>query len=605
MSPSALKVCAKGAIMKWHTSSQFDVSHGGTLRSGIGFALGSGLLFSLVALAPASAGTATAVRAAAPVPTSLTGPAAASGAGGQTDVFYRNPTDGQLTHRKYQPSALAAWSGAEFLGGILSSQPAVASWASGRYDVVARQDSGVWHRAYSGGWRAWESLGGVATSPPAIAASSTGRLDAFVRGSNNALYTKSFVPGTGWSGWSSLGGVLTSGPAAVVATGGRVEVVVRGGDGAVWRRTRTSAWSRWSSVGGSIVGEPGIAASGDGGLDVFGRGPTNVLNTRHFSAAGAASAWTSLGGVLSSGPSATTPQVNVVAVFVRGSDGRFFYRQRPTGAPWSGWRAVDPAQAFRGLGAWVDTLDYQALAPATAVADMRARGVRTLYLSTARYNSGGDILFPTQVAEWLAAAHGAGIRVVGWYVPDYADLTRDVRRALAVSLYVSPTGHRFDALGLDIEYPLNPSDANAWNAAVANHLARVRAGTMLPIAAIPLPPVLMRGWPDPDRWATFPWATIGRLADGMLPQSYWTSFTPANRCAAGDPQYCAYRYTRDNVLLSRQLTRLPVHAVGGVGDTTTLTQLSDYARAARETGSIGVSLYDYRTTTAAMWPILQ
>src|SRR3954454_1468209 len=351
MSPSAPDVRAKGAIMNWHTSSRFHVSHAGALRSGIGFVLGFGLLFSLVALAPASAGTATAVRVEAPVPTSLTAPAAASGAGGQTDVFYRNPADGPLVHRMYQPSSLATWSGAEFLGGNLSSHPAVASWASGRYEVVARQDRAVWHRAYSGGWRAWESLGGVATSSPAIAASSTGRLDAFVRGSNNALYTKSFVPGTGWSSWSSLGGLLTSGPAAVMATGGRVEVVVRGGDGAVWRRTRTSAWSRWTSVGGSIVGEPGIAATGDGGLDVFGRGPTNVLNTRHFSAAGAASAWNSLGGVLTSGLSATTPQANVVAVFVRGSDGRFFYRQRTTGAPWIGWRAVDPAQAFRGLGA--------------------------------------------------------------------------------------------------------------------------------------------------------------------------------------------------------------------------------------------------------------
>jgi hypothetical protein len=338
-------------------------------------------------------------------------------------------------------------------------------------------------------------------------------------------------------------------------------------------------------------------------VDVFARGLTDMLHTQHLSATGSPSGWTSLGGVLSSGPSATAPQTNVVAVFVRGSDGRYFYRQR-TGTAWSGWLTVDPAQAFRGLGAWVDTLDYQALVPATAVADMSAHGVRTLYLSTARYNSATDILFPAQVADWLAAAHGAGIRVVGWYVPDYADLTRDVRRALAVSSYVSPAGHRFDALGLDIEYPLSPPDANAWNAAVATHLARVRAGTTLPIAAIPLPPVLMRGWSDPDRWATFPWATIGRLADGMLPQSYWTSFTPANRCPT-DPQYCAYRYTRDNVLLSRQLTGLPVHAIGGVGDMTTLMQLSDYVRAARETGSIGVSLYDYRTTTAAMWPILQ
>jgi hypothetical protein len=87
--------------------------------------------------------------------------------------------------------------------------------------------------------------------------------------------------------------------------------------------------------------------------------------------------------------------------------------------------------------------------------------------------------------------------------------------------------------------------------------------------------------------------------------SYWTSFTAASRCAAGDLQYCAYQYTRDNVLLSRQLTGLPVHVIGGVGDTATLAGVSDYVRAARESAAAGGSLYDYRTTKAELWPYLE
>jgi hypothetical protein len=238
-------------------------------------------------------------------------------------------------------------------------------------------------------------------------------------------------------------------------------------------------------------------------------------------------------------------------------------------------------------------------------ADLQAHGVRTLYLGTARFDSATDILFPAQVDGWLAAAHAAGIKVVGWYVPDYADLTRDVRRTLAIAGYVSPAGHRFDAIGVDIEYPLNVADPDGWNQAVADHLARVRAGTTGPVAAIVLPPVLQNGWPDPNRFARFPWAAVTRYADGVLPMSYWTSFTPANRCAAGDPQYCAYRYTRDNVLLSRQLTGLPVHVIGGVGDRATLAEVSDYVRASHDGAAAGGSLYDYRTTTAGFWPYLE
>jgi len=271
---------------------------------------------------------------------------------------------------------------------------------------------------------------------------------------------------------------------------------------------------------------------------------------------------------------------------------------------WSpGWQVADAALAFRGLGAWVDAYDYPALSPAAVISDLKARGVRTLYLATARYDSAADILYPSQVAAWLAAAHAAGIRVAGWYVPDYADLTRDVRRTLAIASYASPAGQRFDAIGIDIEYMPAGVSPGTWNIAVATHLARVRAGTTLPVVAIVLPPLLMRLYPD--KWATFPWPAVTADANAVAPMSYWTSYTPAPRCAAGDQQYCAYLYTRDNVLLSRQYTGLPVHVIGGAGDTATLAGVSDYVRAARETSTAGGSFYDYQTTKPEFWPYLQ
>ena len=562
------------------------------LPPGMGASNSSGML-------PAS--TAAAVVA----PAALTGPAVSSWGGGRLDLFFRDSRDGHLAHQWYVPGSLATWTAPESLGGTLTSQPAVASWAPGRYDVFVRgPGNAVWHKWYSGRWSGWESLGGVASSSPAVAAWGVGRLDIFVRGGGNALWHKWF--NGRWSGWESLGGALSSGPAAVSWSSGRLDVFVRGGGNALWHKWFNGRWSRWESLGGVLASEPGAASLGARKLDVFVRSST-ALWTRSYNVTGSGwSRWTSLGGTLTSSPSATVPSAGVLSVFVRGSDGRFYYRQRSASLAWlPGWRVVDPAVALRYLGAWVDTFDYSALTPATVVADLKAHEVRTLYLATARYDSATDILFPSDVADWLAAAHAAGLRVVGWYVPDYADLTRDVRRTLAVANYVSPAGHRFDAVGIDIEYPLNVPDANAWNQAVANHLARVRAWTSRPIAAIVLPPVLMRDWPDPNRWATFPWAAVGRYASAVAPMSYWTSYTPANRCAAGDLQYCAYQYTRDNVLLSRQLTGLPVHVIGGVGDTAAVSEVSDYVRAARATAASGGSLYDYRTTKAEFWPYLQ
>jgi hypothetical protein len=373
--------------------------------------------------------------------------------GGRLDLFYRNSRDGRLAHQWYLPGPLATWTAAESLGGTLTSQPGVASWAAGRYDVFARgTDNAVWHKWFSSGkWSGWQSLGGRIIGEPAAASTGAGKLDLFARGTNNALFTRSNIPGVGWSAWTSLGGTLTS------------------------------------------------------------------------------------------SPSATVPAAGVMTAFVGGANGLYYYRQRSAAQVWSGWQAADAALAFKGLGAWVDTTDYPALSPATAVPVLKAHGVRTLYLGTARFDSATGILYPNDVDAWLAAAHAAGIRVVG----------------------------------------------------------------VLPVVAIVLPPVLMQGWPDPSRWATFPWSAIGANANAVAPENYWTSYTADNRCSAGHPQYCAYQYTRDNVLLSRQYTGLAVHVIGGVGDAATVAQVADYIRAARETAAAGGSLYDYRITQPGFWPYLQ
>jgi hypothetical protein len=260
----------------------------------------------------------------------------------------------------------------------------------------------------------------------------------------------------------------------------------------------------------------------------------------------------------------------------------------------------DRIAAFRGLGTWVDTLDYPSLRPAVAIADMRARHVRTLYLATARYDSPSDILDPAQVNAWLDGAHAAGIRVVGWYVPDLRDVARDIRRTVAVAGYRTTTDQRFDAVAVDIEYPAQVADAPGWNAAVAQLLTGVRARTSLPLGAITLPPVLMSGWPDPTRWAGFPWATIGRVADVVLPMDYWTSYTAARLCPT-QPRYCVADYTATNVARTRQLTGRPVHIIGGVGDAATAGEVSTFVSTAQPSGVIGGSLYDYRTTTPPDW----
>ncbi|HEY5857000.1 MAG TPA: tyrosinase family protein, partial [Aldersonia sp.] len=161
-------------------------------------------------------------------------------------------TDSALWHRWFDHG----WSDWESLGGILTSEPAVCSWASGRLDVFARgTDSALWHRWFDNGWSNWESVGGIVTSSPAAASWGPGRIDVFARGTDSALWHRWFD--NGWSNWESLAGILTSGPAAVSWGPGRIDVFAAGTDSALWHRwwdsaanvfVRREAWSLQSGT---------------------------------------------------------------------------------------------------------------------------------------------------------------------------------------------------------------------------------------------------------------------------------------------------------------------------------------------------------------------
>src|SRR2546421_633681 len=127
------------------------------------------------------------------------------------------------------------WSNWESLGGVLTSGPAVGSWApDGLGGFVGGTDSALWHKWFDGGWSNWESLGGVLTSGPAVASWAPNRLDVFVRGTDSALWHKWFDGG--WSNWESLGGVLLSDPDAAAWGTDRIDTFVQGTDSKLWHK---------------------------------------------------------------------------------------------------------------------------------------------------------------------------------------------------------------------------------------------------------------------------------------------------------------------------------------------------------------------------------
>jgi hypothetical protein len=115
------------------------------------------------------------------------------------------------------------------LGGVISSDPSVASFQPHQIDIVARgTDGAVWHNsiAHTGEFRqtigGWQSLGGSTPEPPVIVAAGEGNLHVFTVGTNYAVWHRSIegiwlddpLRGTAewvlnlshWTPWRQIGG---------------------------------------------------------------------------------------------------------------------------------------------------------------------------------------------------------------------------------------------------------------------------------------------------------------------------------------------------------------------------------------------------------------
>ena len=255
--------------------------------------------------------------------------------------------------------------------------------------------------------------------------------------------------------------------------------------------------------------------------------------------------------------------------------------------------------AYSGTGAWIDRYDFARLEDAQfAVAEMADHGVRTLYVETAswRVPNRVDIVAPAQTEDLIAAAHANDMKVVAWYLPGFMSLKTDMRRIRAALAFVTADGQRFDSFALDIEAnEVNP----LWrrNSALLrlSRMIRDEVGPEYELGAI-VPDQLSTSRGD-VLWPNFPYAAAAEYYDVFLPMAYST-FNRA-RGASG-----VYRYTAANVRFVRRATRRPVHLIGGLTNEMSHAEQVAVARASRDAGAIGTSLYKFPLYDTGSWAAL-
>jgi hypothetical protein len=203
------------------------------------------------------------------------------------------------------------------------------------------------------------------------------------------------------------------------------------------------------------------------------------------------------------------------------------------------------------------------------------------------------------MSRFVDAAHADGLQIVAWYLPSFGSSGRDLRRSLAAIRFRSADGSRFDSFALDIEASVVKSVPlrNRRLLALSSRL-RAAVGASYPLGAIIPSPRGMQLLPR--YWPGFPYADLAETYDVFLPMGYF-SYRPKD---LGGP----YGYTVRNVSLIRRGTgdpAVPVHAIGGLSESSKAAQVGAFVRATRDCGVLGASMYDFSTTNAAGWKQLR
>lgn len=254
---------------------------------------------------------------------------------------------------------------------------------------------------------------------------------------------------------------------------------------------------------------------------------------------------------------------------------------------------------FAGLATWVDIYDEPVYgAPERTAQRIAGRGVKTVWVETANDRASVDVVNPARLARFVEALHARGVRVVAWYLPGHVKPALDTRRSLAMLDFRTPNGETFDGVSLNIESTKlrNVGLRSRRAVALARRLRQV-AGDV-PLAIIPFNP---RGLERrPTTWPRFPWRDLAAVADAFAPMVY-----TGGAYRGFD---ATYGYVTRALRLLRAHTGDPdvrIHVIGGVADRLGRDELDGFVAAVSDDGgTVGVSLYDWMTTSPAAWRAL-
>jgi 5-hydroxyisourate hydrolase-like protein (transthyretin family) len=260
---------------------------------------------------------------------------------GNTTDYYANATSSVVTVQVGPPTTLTATANVTTTGintpftinGTLST---TSGGISGQIITLQQNESGTWTNVNT---TTTDSNGNYAFS-----------LSESVSGTYQYQTTYAGTPSIFPATSNAVSVAVTSMPTPITpisspaATGNFL--FVTGSDNALWYKTWNGAtWSSATSLGGVLTSSPAATSPGNGVIDVFVRGGAGALYEKTTTNGGTSwSNWISLGGQIptGTGPAACSWGAGRVDLFVQGMDSALWHKSY-TGTSWSSWQSLGGA----------------------------------------------------------------------------------------------------------------------------------------------------------------------------------------------------------------------------------------------------------------------
>ncbi|MGO4294812.1 M57 family metalloprotease [Chitinophaga sp. RAB17] len=223
--------------------------------------------------------------------------------------------------------------------------------------------------------------------------------------------------------------------------------------------TPATGWSAWTDLGGTLTSDPSATSRDENNIAVFAKGASNNLIFKTWTPNGGWSQWTDLGGYFFSAPNAASRGADFINVLVRGANDVLQTRYYVEGEGWHEWQnfVTNVSSAATSASRYINSIEMYAQDNANHL----VQGIWTKESDRTVWSNLGGSIYSAPAAtargylnvDIFALGNNHQLITTNWSVTDsWKSWNR-----IGASIYSAPAVASPDSLSMDI-FVKGPSD---------------------------------------------------------------------------------------------------------------------------------------------------